>query len=281
MLKRITAMRDARLKSDLDVSMGQQNLDQGNLLLVTAQGDLDTAYAKLSEALGLGSSRQFRLTDETATAPPPGDFDAVATRMIANNPALAAEKAARDSAHKQADASGKAYLPTISALAATGYSPIDDPSQHLGRTYGAVGLSLSVPLFSGGLLEAQEAEDKAKASAADHAVDDLNNRMVRDLRASYDGALTAYRDIDVTSRLLGNTEKSLRLIQAGFDIGRNSSVDVSQAELVETQAAIGNADAKYDYLVRLAALKFQTGELLHDAGHDAWAPTETELKPPA
>jgi outer membrane protein len=212
----------------LDVSVGQQNVDQGKLLLLSAQGDLDSAYARLSEALGLGVIRRYRLDDATAASPPPDDFESLSGEMAANNPALAAAKHSREAAYKRADASGKAYLPTVSVLASAGYNPVDNPSQRVTPTYGAVGIGLSVPLFSGGLLEAQEAADRAKAQAADHAVDDLTNRMAGDLRAAFNDAQTSYRDIAVTSRLLGNAQKSLRLIQAGFEIGRNSIVDVSR-----------------------------------------------------
>jgi outer membrane protein len=52
---------------------------------------------------------------------------------------------------------------------------------------------------------------------------------------------------------------SLQLAQTRYQLGLSSIVELSQAQLQQTSAAIDNTNAQYQYRLSLAALNYQIG----------------------
>jgi outer membrane protein len=59
--------------------------------------------------------------------------------------------------------------------------------------------------------------------------------------------------------LLKESNTALDLASSRYDLGLSSIVELSQAQLQQTQAAIGNASARAQYNLAIAALNFQIG----------------------
>ena len=256
----VNQLRGAKLKSDLDVSFAKLGLDQANLLQIRAESNLDDAWARLAEALGLPSAKRFQLSpDLEAVTPPPGTREDAVAEAQARNPDLQALEASRDSSHKQADADAKAGYPVISAGGFAGDNPIRESDQRLSSNYAAGGIIVTIPIYTGGRLTAQERRSAFAASAADRDVDAARNTLARDVQIAWDSAETAYRNIAVTEQLLQSSGKALELTRARYDIGSSSIVDVAQAEVSALEAEIAESNAKYDYLIERAFLAYREG----------------------
>jgi outer membrane protein len=65
----------------------------------------------------------------------------------------------------------------------------------------------------------------------------------------------------VTQQLLNQANQALDLAQSRYNLGLSSIVELSQAQLNQTQALIDQASAKYDYETQISALNFQIGAL--------------------
>ena len=52
---------------------------------------------------------------------------------------------------------------------------------------------------------------------------------------------------------------ALKLAQTRYQLGLSSIVELSQAQFQQTDAAIGNTDAQYQYRLSLATLNYQIG----------------------
>jgi outer membrane protein len=59
--------------------------------------------------------------------------------------------------------------------------------------------------------------------------------------------------------LLQEANLSLQLAQTRYQLGLSSIVELSQAQLQQTSAAIDNTNAQYQYRLSLAALNYQIG----------------------
>jgi len=256
----VTRLRSAKLKSDLDVSFAKLGVDQANLLQIRAESGLDDAWARLAEALGLNSVTHFALsTGLPATMPPLDAREAATDQALARNPDLQAREASRDSAHQQAEADAKAGYPTISAGGFVGANPFRESDQRLSSNYAAGGIVITIPLYTGGRLTAQERRSGFAARAADRDVDAARNTLVRDVQVAWDSANIAYRNIAVTDQLLASSAQALDLTRARYDIGSSSIVDVEQAEVAALEAKIAQSNAKYDYLTERAFLAYREG----------------------
>jgi outer membrane protein len=67
--------------------------------------------------------------------------------------------------------------------------------------------------------------------------------------------------MDAATQLLAAASDAADLAQTRFDIGLGSIVELTQAQLSKTRAQIAVATARYDYQLRTAVLKYQTGQL--------------------
>jgi outer membrane protein len=150
-------------------------------------------------------------------------------------------------------------FPTISALGVAGLTPYAELP--LGSRYAAVGFNVNIPLFNGHLYSAMESEAAARARAQNQYLQDLQNTIARDVRTAWLNANSAYQRLSVTDKLLSEANDSFDLAQSRYRLGLSSIVELSQAQLNQTQAQIEQATAKYDYESEISALNFQLGVL--------------------
>jgi outer membrane protein len=148
------------------------------------------------------------------------------------------------------------FYPTIQAVGVVGDTPVRNPV--LSNWYGAVGVNVGIPLFNGFLYSARSREARLKTQATQDRLRDLQNRISRDVRTSWLNANTAYQRVSVTQQLLDQASLALDLAQTRYQMGLSSIVELSQAQLQQTQAQISSAQAGYDYRLALAVLRYQT-----------------------
>jgi outer membrane protein len=168
------------------------------------------------------------------------------------------------SARKFQTAERDLLFPTVRALGAIGDVPAGNPalvtshSSAFDNWYGAVGANVEIPIFNGFLYTARGREAELRAQAANERVRDMRDRISRDVRTSWLNANTAYNRLAVSQQLIDQSNLALNLAQTRYQLGLSSIVELSQAQLQQTQAEIGNAQAAYDYRLAEAVLRFET-----------------------
>lgn len=153
-----------------------------------------------------------------------------------------------------------------SALGIAGGTPVRPdcfggcfPNYFISSWYGAIGVNMSIPIFNGFLFSAQAQEAKYRAQASAENTRDLRDRIVRDVRMAWLSANTAFQRVGVTAELAKQADLSLNLAQSRYQLGLGSIVELSQAQLQQADAAIGNVNAQYQYRLALSTLNFETG----------------------
>jgi outer membrane protein len=253
----VEALFKSKLKSQLDFSFANVNLAQAKLLLLDAENNQSAALANLSTVLGYSTLQDFQLVEDTAPiTSPPGNVDDLISEAFANRPEILALGFQYQSAQKFHSAERDLFLPTIRAVGVVGDTPVRNPV--LSNWYGAVGVNVEIPLFNGFLYTARSREASLRAQAAQERLLDLRNRISRDVRTSWLNANTAYERVSVTQQLFDQASLALDLAQTRYRLGLSSIVELSQAQLQQTQAQISNAQAGYDLRLALAILRYQT-----------------------
>lgn len=256
----VGSLASAKLKSTLDQSFAEVNLNQAQVLQLDAQNEQDAAFADLSNVLGYERQQNFELVDSAGQPTPPAqDMDSLTTLAFQSRPDLAALNEQQQAAEKYRKAEHELWLPTISASGVAGGSPVR-ADEITSNWYGAAGVNINIPVFNGGLFSARAKEADYRAGAAQQQVRVLRNTIARDVRVSWLSAQSAYRKIDVTAKLLDQANQALDLAQTRYKLGLSSIVELSQAQLAQTSAEIGNTNARYDYQRALAAIRYQTGQ---------------------
>lgn len=253
----VQALFNSKLKSSLDLSFAQVNLAQAKLLLLDAQNNDAAALANLSAVLGYSNLQNYDLAEETTPlTAPPSDVDPLIVQAMQKRPELAALNYDYQAAEKYQVAERDLLFPTVRALGAVGSAPLAG-NNALAPWYGAVGVNIEVPVFNGFLYTARAREAQLRAQATQQQLRDLEDSIARDVRTGWLNASTAYQRLNVSQQLLQQANLALDLSQTRYKLGLASIVELSQAQLQQTQAQIGSAQATYQYRLALAALNFQ------------------------
>jgi outer membrane protein len=258
-LRQVRALAQSSLKSTLDVSFAEVAVSEAELALVRAENDVQASRARFTAALGMAQTERFELADEPLPPALEPNPEPVVAQAVQKRPDLAALRLSRDAARRFAQAEKDLSRPTVSLIGVAGGLPAADP--RLRSTYSAAGVNVSVPIFNGNLYAARRSEAELRAAAVDRDVEDLTVQVSQQVRVAWLEASTAFRRLDVTARLVGQAEQSLRLAQTRYDNGLGSIVELNQAQLSQVSAEIAAAGAKYEYLSRRAVLAFVTGDL--------------------
>jgi outer membrane protein len=262
-LNQVTQLAQNQLRSQLDVSFADVNVSEAKLLLIRAQNTLDDAFAELARALGADRVVAYQVQEEPVPPTPPANPDGLVTQAIANRPEFASLKLSRDAAYKFADAERDLKRPTVDALAVAGYIPYIQQltSAPIPAEYGGAALNVSIPIFNGHLFTARHEAALNRAMEADQKLRDEQLRLSRDVRLAWANASTAYQRIAVTAQYVQQATMAVSLAQGRYNLGLASIVELSQAQLNQTQAEIENLSAKYDYQSEYQALQYTIGQL--------------------
>jgi outer membrane protein len=256
----VSALTSSKLRSDLDLSFAQVNLSQAKLLQLNAQNTLDAAKAAFMAVFGYDRQVNFQLVDDIGPLPPlTPDPQILVEQAIQNRPDLASLRFNEEAARKFSKAQHEQLLPTFNVSGAVGETPVGSPQYFSSDWYGAVGGNISIPIFNGFRYTAQASEAALQAQAASEQIRALRDQVVRDVQTAWLNANTALQRVTVTSELLKESNTALDLAKTRYDLGLSSIVELSQAELQQTEAGISNANARSQYNFAISTIRFQTG----------------------
>jgi outer membrane protein len=257
----VTALFNNKLKSQLDVSFADANLAQAKLLLLDAQNNYQAALSTLSAVLGFPSQQQYELVEsDTQLTPPPDAVAPLVDQAFSNRPEIAAQSYEYQASQHFQKAERDLLLPSVQALGVVGRTPAAESVNGISPFsgwYGAIGVNVNIPIFNGFLYPARSREAAFRSQAEGERLRDLKDRIANDVRTSWLNTQTAYSRIAVTQQFVDQTTLAVDLSQTRYKLGLASIVELSQAQLQQTEAQIQFAAAKYQYRIAQAVLRFQ------------------------
>jgi outer membrane protein len=258
-----SALTKSALKSDLDLNIASADLSQAQLLELDAENGVASSSAALAAVLAAPADTLYHAVEdpENAPPPPPDSSASINASAQAQRPDLQALRFSAAADQKFATAQQLQHLPTISALAMGGITPVAPDGIFVPNWYAAGGVNLTLPLFTGFRIDAQAQEARLRQKAAEKQAQELSDTIARDARVAVLNAQTAFRRIAVADQFRKQTAQALVLAQTRYKLGLSSIVELSQAQLQGTQAAVAAVNARYDYLLSLRALDYARGQL--------------------
>lgn len=263
LLDQVSALAKNNLRSQLDVSFADVNVSEANLLVLRAQDSVQEAYAELARSVGSDQEANYQLVDEPLPPGPPAKPDDLIAQALSNRPELASLRFSRESAYKFYAAERDLKRPSITFTGVAGLLPliIQEGSTPIPSEYEGAAINFSYPIMNGHLFTARREEAHYRALEADQRLRDEQERVVRDVRVAWSSARNAFQRIDVTAQFLRQAALALDLAQGRYNLGLASIVELTQAQLNQTQAEIENLSAKYDYQTQYAVLQYTLGNL--------------------
>jgi outer membrane protein len=260
-----------QLKSKLDLALVQVELMNAESVLVKARNDLKASFAELNRAMGVTGPEDYVLEDIPITVRPPRPLESLITNSLSHPELLRTKEFAR-SAEAKVNATKKQYLPTVSAIASAGDYEVFDTSRNQ-RTGGwwTAGAMVSVPLFTGFLIENQVREARAQKDAADAGSMNIQQALTQQVTNAYLDTVTFAQQIKLTEEQVKTAQEALQLARQRYKLGLGSIVEVTQSEVAVTAAQTKLAEAQYDYKIAEVTLAYAAGRVM-DSYVDAATP---------
>lgn len=156
-----------------------------------------------------------------------------------------------------------AWIPTLGASYTLAWTALSNGSPIRNQQfnpYSFVGISLSVPIFSGGskLYGLKQAQIQLKE--IDLQKDYLQNSLDMQVRLAIDNINREAAQISSSKESVAQAKKAYEIMQKSFEIGAASYLDLRDAELANTSAQLAYYQAIYNYLVSTSELDMLLGK---------------------
>lgn len=267
---------EARLHEGLatlpDVLEARSAAAQADYDLQAAIGATEIAHGDLANALGISPLSRFQVQSIQDLPIPQELSDTVEKsidRALEQRPDLMQQVEQVRAAGAEIKAAKTAYLPTLTfngygGLARIYGQQLQDPGVYspTQETWDAR-LSLTWNLFDGFARENRLARAKADQKQAQAQVGTLRDQVENQVWAAYSTARTALREQKAAAALLAAATESYNAALQSYNYGVRSQIDVVSAQRELAVARTADVTARTQFLTGIAALAFQTGDLLH------------------
>ncbi|MCQ2161672.1 MAG: TolC family protein [Bacteroidales bacterium] len=155
-----------------------------------------------------------------------------------------------------------AYLPSLGA--AFSYSMIAMTndfkfSQYQWSPYSYVGLSLSIPIFSGGKRLNEVRQAKVQAAELDLQRVDTERQLRIAIRQYLNTMETNMNSYYSAAEAVGLAQKAYDIATKSFNVGKSTLTDLNDAQLSLTQARLSQSQAVYNFVVAKSNLEKTIG----------------------
>ncbi len=245
-----------QLKAKLDLDLVQVELTNAESSLVKARNQLKAGFAQLNRAMGIAGPDDYVLEDIPVEVQPRATLEQHIQDSL-SHPELRRAKELARSAEARLRATKKQYLPTVNAIASAGdYEVFDtDRGERTGGWWAASAV-VSVPLFTGGLIDNQVREATAQQAAAQASTVQIEQALTQQVTNAYLDTLTFAQQIKLTEELVVTAQDALRLAQQRYKLGLSSIVEVTQSQVAVTSSKTKLAEARYDYKIAEVTLAY-------------------------
>jgi outer membrane protein len=261
----IEALYRQQLKSKLDVDLVQVELTNAESLLVRARNGLKSGFANLNRAMGISGAEDYVLEDLPIEVRPQRPLDSLISDSL-SHPEFRKAKELTASADAKVTAAKRQYLPTVSAYASGGDFQVYDSSRSQANQTGgwwAAGGFVSMPLFTGFMIENQVREAKAQKAAAEAASLNIEQALTQQVTNSYLDTVSFAQQIKLGEEQVKTAQEALSLAKQRYKLGLGSIVEVTQAEVALTAAQTRLAESQYDYKIAEVTLAYASAGHAH------------------
>ena len=256
-----------------DVNQAKAQHDAAVATVISSRNALDDAREALTQITGKPATDLRILRNDIPMVPPtPSDQEAWVNQALAQNPALLAQQQQVRSANDSISAARAGHLPTLSAqLTYTRAPGWGDQTSRLGGIGAyhtnnmsrdtAIGVVLSVPIFSGGATQSRVRQAIDQRDEQQDVLEQDRRALVRNTRNAYRSIIAGISSVEANQQAVISARSSLEATQAGYEVGTQTIVDVLLAQQTLFQAESAYSQARHALVINQLALKADAGTL--------------------
>ncbi|MCI7178666.1 MAG: TolC family protein [Candidatus Cryptobacteroides sp.] len=156
-----------------------------------------------------------------------------------------------------------AYIPTLSLAFNYSYNAMTNDfnfKEYRWTPYSYVGVSLSIPIFSGGkrLNQVRQARNSYEQMRLQMTSTERNLKI--SIRQSLNTMETNVKSYDAAKDAVASAEKAYSIAEKSYEVGRATLTDLNDAQLALTQARLAESQAVYNFIVAKTQLEQTLGQ---------------------
>lgn len=263
------------LSAITDVQQARANYDSARAQTIQTQNSLDNAREAVAQITGKDFGDLKKLRDDLPLdKPSPDNLQAWVDLALKQSPVLASSRFSLTAAQDNISVARSGHLPTLSASLVRTDTPTWGSG---GRSFGdsnlanipgngwsgdtTIGVILNVPLFTGGLVNAQVHQALFQRDAAQDQLELTRRTVIASTRNAYRAVLAGISEVEANKQAVLSAEKSLEATQAGFEVGTQTIVNVLLAQQAVFQAQSAYSLARHQFVISGLQLKQAAGEV--------------------
>jgi outer membrane protein len=256
------------LSAVTDVYQAKSYYELAKAQTVAAQNTLNDAREGLAQITGKPVGELKKLRDDLPMVPPsPTDPNAWVQEALKSNPNVIAQQYNVEAASHTINAARAGHLPTINASITRGTS--SDWLENLGGAFAdrngrygtTVGVTLSVPIFSGGATQSRVRKSIYERDAAADSLEAQRRQVTRDTLNFYRSVIAGISQVQANKASVESGQKALEATRAGFDVGTQTMLNVLNAIQTLTQAESSYSQSRHALILDQLQLKQAAGTI--------------------
>lgn len=234
--------------------------------VIEAQDNLENAKRKLEAMMGepIKSVAEVKKLANNFKIQPifPKTFEDWKEIALGSNPELTAMSHQIEISRQTYMQSKAAHYPTVSGFVSwnqqKSYTVVTVSQESL---QSMVGLSVNVPIFSGGETVGKTSQARAGYEKTQADYDATRDRIITELKKQYDSVNSSLQRVEALMRAVSSSSELTRAMRKSIQGGVRINLDALLADKAYATAQRDLAQAKYNYLLSVLKLKQQAGTL--------------------
>jgi len=258
----------------VDVSRMQSDLDLAKVRALETEDQLQLARRQLQKITGTPLTAPLRLPSSFLPQPlePQGLFEWL-TLAQQHSPALQIREQALEVAKLSVKRNRAAHFPRLDLVASLSQNENESVS-NLGQTttQRSIGVQLTVPIFSGGGIEASVRQALSDRSRAEEEVRAERENVEIEVQRQYQATINGAERIKAHEKAVASAELTVTGMRRAFETGLGTAADVADALGRSFAAQRELVQARIDYLLARTRLMLQAGQPMADVAQelDRW-----------
>jgi len=237
------------IRAKVDVAKAEANQYAARTALIRAENNRDIAWVELSNAMGAPSLEKRPLMEPPAISGIVPGQDQAGSEAFANRAELKQFAALKNSATASLKTARSGHFPILTGNASAGYADRDFPPE--GNVW-AVGVNLTIPLFSGFSTVARTKEAVAALRAIEAQSDNLKLKIAAEAETARLGLAETMARIASAEKEVAAARENRTLAMGRYQEGIGTIIEVTDAQSEALDAETSHIQAIYDYHIAVA-----------------------------
>jgi len=248
-----------------DTNEAQARYDQIVAQEIATLNDIEIKRRAVEVIIGRTSPPLRPLADKPVLdVPSPDNLDAWSARAEQGNLSIQIANASLRLATLEIDRNRAAREPVVDLVGSYGHGNLFGFTDAYPRTdsrQAVVGVQVSMPLYTGGLIDSRVREAIANQDKARQDLESARRTAAQSARTSYLNVTNGIAQVKALEQAVVSSEVALASSKLGMEVGVRTNVDVLNAQQQVFSARRDLAKARYDVITNTLRLKAAAGTL--------------------